>query len=1177
MALSKLEVDNMLNNQFEKINRAFKPLNSGLESLAAKLSKVSTSARAGFGGFTDSANKALSTVNKLNDALDKHAEKVRKMPKMPSSPMPRGPQPSGSQPRAPQGGAPTGRGGGGRGRGPYFGGTSSGHMYAGGFGGIGGFGMLGAAYGIGSIARGFGSFDANLATLQAEAGLSKAQRKDVTGDILDIAGSTAFNKDEVSSMLVTMIRDGVKLKDALAEVPNVLKLAVAESTDLTTAWNATNTFVSGLNVPLTESVRLMDLMSNATSLSKLKIEQIQYIAGQSLSLFSQIKGFSEEGFLGITGILGPLFRPERIGTGLKQLSLLLPQAATGQLAGGKNDIFESWGVNITDAAGNLLDEVSVLKEFERVFAGMSGEARNVELARVFGTEAAPVFSALIGQSDKLKGNMQEIRKAGTLDAKYAVHAESLTHQMKLLTSAIDTLITKFVMFLNEGNAFGKIFGFLTEQATNFTHWMESNKDTIEVWWGGLQKAVKIGWKYCDVIAAVVIGVTAFKAFHAASAAVKGLDLAFHAFKANPYGLIIAGIAAGAYLIIKNWGPISAFFEKLWGGVTGATSDAWDSITSFASTSWNKIKEIFSRVKEEIRAPMQAMVNFVKEYWGKVWDIFKWTPTGLIVQGFLMLIDKIKEPLKKFFDGLKEMVKEFVNNIPGINISTSKVETKSSNIQQVSETSPRPLTIALPPVPKRTAKVEPTFYESRAAKPVTDAPIAKPKWGFDKFIDGLEKDSKARESFRKSFGMNLKTRGIVGKSRNIEDLYKIDDRALTNVREHFEDTAEKEFFSGLQTYAEQSFSHIDSTLTDAQRSLREKVFATQKLIQEDKAKWQKLMDSGAFDKLSASLTLAGTRAANKEVYELLMGALSSGGAAGLGMKEKRDEVPAVLKSLEGKISTKQFEQVTSLFKTLSESAAFAPGMQRALSIDRLVDVNKQALSRAELQRGHKLLSEIMNSSDTVTQAKRHLSEIDAGLLQSAFEQLKPFADQLPQMRRLLARESMLTGEPTGTKMNVFEFPTLTKEQHVELTSVFRSHFLSLIDVNSGQLAVLKYIAGVLGGGNFAKALGTGPVIKQQYGTLDDDYLSDRDLQVQNATQRKIDQLIENVRLAENQTPQSKQITATGDHVVKSSDFDRAVFNIPISLYGVGEINQEVIDRLKSEVRKEIEATLRESNF
>ena len=44
-------------------------------------------------------------------------------------------------------------------------------------------------------------------------------------------------------------------------------------------------------------------------------------------------------------------------------------------------------------------------------------------------------------------------------------------------------------------------------------------------------------------------------------------------------LIVAGIAAAAYLIYKNWEPIKSFFSNLWQGVKNITSTAWEGIKS----------------------------------------------------------------------------------------------------------------------------------------------------------------------------------------------------------------------------------------------------------------------------------------------------------------------------------------------------------------------------------------------------------------------------------------------------------------------------------------------------------------------------------------------------------------------------------------------------------------------
>ena len=1114
-------------------------------------------------------------------------------------------------------------------------------------------GTLGAAYGIGSIARGFGSFDADIHTLMAEAGPdieNVGGQKGLTQSILDISGSTQFSSGATAELLIQMVKDGVKLQDALANIPSVLKLAVAESTDLTTAWNTTNTFVSGLNVPLSESVRLMDMMSNATSQSKLKLENIQYIAGQSLALYKEIGGFSEEGFLGISGILGPLFRPERIGTGLKQLSLLLPQAASGQLAGSKNDVFASWGVNITDAAGNLKDEVSVLKEFERVMGGMTGEQRNVELAKVFGTEAAPVFAALIGQSKKLAENMHGIRKAGTLDEKFAVHSESLKNKWDLLTSAGDSLIKKFIMILNEGEAFGGGIGWVTEKIKQFTGFMEANKDTIQAWWGNFREI--IGGLFNFVATGIETVANFWTNFWSGLSegekTIVAIGAVIGAFVLGP----VTGLIAAGALIVAKWDEIKDFFSKLWDGksfrdktmdVVNWIQGQWDEIKDFFSRLFDNLDELVTGFVKSVSDNTMSVVNWIRRQWDemspyfkKIWDgisfvannawkvirfaaegawefikilwqpvsaffkmlwqgvllatefawfavknvikgvvlaieglwnglkaVFNWEPVKLIRKGFMALVDffanlvgKLKAPFEDFIGfvtGIFETIAKGIETVRGwfrrgeegehklvLTVDTKQAQKEVKSAIGASGTLKEKMNANAPKikrVPEEMRNLTPeqfvhkqkvdkfleenlsgtlvklisnlaasqasgriipieadktAYYQTRAKTAEAASGISKPEASYQDFLKEQSKNEAEASRRAKSFGVNLKPRAMLG-TRAVEKMYKIDDRAMANVREHFEDVAEKEFFSRLETYAEQSFSHIDSTLTEAQRSMRDKAFAAQKFLREDAARWKKIVESGTLERFSDSVKAAGVTAENKEIYGYLQKALA--GDSFLSMPEQyqhlqADNIPSVLHSLQGRISPDKLGKVIDMFENLSQNAAYMPGMQRALKIDSLSEDIGKGIEAAGLKRGNELLLEVMKSSDTVTQAKARLPESDAASLQSAYEYLKPYADKLPMMQKLLARESMLTGEPQGTKMNVFEFPTLTAEQHEALTSTFNSGFLSLIDIESAQLAVLQSIAGVLGAQNTARVLGTGSVIKEQKGTLYDDYLSHR---------------------------------------------------------------------------------------
>lgn len=58
-------------------------------------------------------------------------------------------------------------------------------------------------------------------------------------------------------------------------------------------------------------------------------------------------------------------------------------------------------------------------------------------------------------------------------------------------------------------------------------------------------------------------------------AVNALLIIGRALLLNPIGLAVTVIAGAAYLIYRNWEPISAWFGKVWGNVKTAFSGAWD--------------------------------------------------------------------------------------------------------------------------------------------------------------------------------------------------------------------------------------------------------------------------------------------------------------------------------------------------------------------------------------------------------------------------------------------------------------------------------------------------------------------------------------------------------------------------------------------------------------------------
>ena len=563
---SSFNIDGMLGAFFGNVSqRVFGGMGRNIGGLEEKFNRMNSAAASGFQRLRSGADRVGDAIAGINRGLREQADRIRNMPRMRPPPQTttgprrhdeRDPETGRYIPR--RRGWGWGRGGGGDG----FGGTRFGSRFSpgGGLGGVsafGGLGSIGVLFGGASAARGFGRFDANLATLQAEAGLNQEQRRDVTGQILDIAGSTQFDTQQVSSTLIAMVKDGIELNEALNQVPNVLRLAVAESTDLESAWSAMRGFVQSTNSEWSDSVRLSDMMSNATSLSAAKLRDLQDVASRGLTAHSSLDAFSTEGFLAITGILKSLnISNEVIGTGMRQFGTTIARATEGGLTPAAMEALQARGIQFERG----MTEVEALKEIQAGVEGMADTELKNFFHEVFGERAKKVFENIIPKVDELAEKMELIRKKGTVNEKFEVHAKSLTNQFKLLTSAGDSLIKKFMMILNEGNAFGDGIGWVTGKITQLTTFMESNKETIQAWWGNFQEIM--GGLFSLVSTGIEKAAAFWSGLSEGEKTMVAIGAVIGAFVLGP----ITGLIAAGALIIAKWDEIKDFFSRLWDGM-----------------------------------------------------------------------------------------------------------------------------------------------------------------------------------------------------------------------------------------------------------------------------------------------------------------------------------------------------------------------------------------------------------------------------------------------------------------------------------------------------------------------------------------------------------------------------------------------------------------------------------
>lgn len=189
------------------------------------------------------------------------------------------------------------------------------------------------------------------------------------------------------------------------------------------------------------------------------------------------------------------------------------------------------------------------------------------------------------------------------------------------------------------------------------------------------------------IAKTVMGVTkalkdAKKGIETLKGAAKGGKVLSNLLGLPPQALIVIGIiaivAAGAYLIIRNWGKISKFFEGLWKGITGIFSKAWAWLKSGTGQFVVKILAVFlpfigiplliathwKQIGPVVMGILKFVVNIVKFQIGLVVNIFQVAGTFLIGI-FGNTFGAVFNGVKQFIGGIINVFKGIITFIRGV--------------------------------------------------------------------------------------------------------------------------------------------------------------------------------------------------------------------------------------------------------------------------------------------------------------------------------------------------------------------------------------------------------------------------------------------------------------------------------------------------------------------------------
>lgn len=95
--------------------------------------------------------------------------------------------------------------------------------------------------------------------------------------------------------------------------------------------------------------------------------------------------------------------------------------------------------------------------------------------------------------------------------------------------------------------------------------------------------------------------------------------------ASPIFWVVAAIGAAAFVIVKNWQPIKAWFAGLWDGITAAAQGAWAFLTALLK--WGALFSPLGLILQGVRAIVQHLTGLDLfqvggQVFGRLWEGFK---------------------------------------------------------------------------------------------------------------------------------------------------------------------------------------------------------------------------------------------------------------------------------------------------------------------------------------------------------------------------------------------------------------------------------------------------------------------------------------------------------------------------------------------------------------------------
>lgn len=511
----------------------------------------------------------------------------------------------------------------------------------------------------------FATFEKTMSRVAALTGATGADFSALEDRARDLGRTTRFAADEAAQAMSFFALAGFDTQKILKAINPTLDLAAAGQMDIADAADIVAKSMAGMGIEADQVGNVVDVMAKAMTTANTDLMQL----GDAMKFVGPVAratGKSLEETISIIQVLSNAgIQAEMAGSSLRGILLAMGSPSNEAAA-----TMKSLGIQVADAAGNMLPMADIVDQFNAALAGMGSQEQLNLLGRIFPARQVTGMTALLGAGgDALRAFQTANEEAAGTGARIAgKQIDNLAGSFTILISAVKDLA------IETASAFAGPLRDFVEGAT-------SASNAISEW-------VKNNQAIVLAIVSVIVGVGALGAgLIALGAVISLLGFALAGLSAlasvtfATLATVVAALTSPVALVVAAFGMLIA----IWAQVT----ESGQQTVSFLSELFGRLGTIISETFEGASAALkngdiQLAASIATKGITLLWleateDIRRfWIELKQVVTNvWLDMLAAMQGPLDKFIDGFADVIgnaaSEYANFLTSIGLGGERAE------------------------------------------------------------------------------------------------------------------------------------------------------------------------------------------------------------------------------------------------------------------------------------------------------------------------------------------------------------------------------------------------------------------------------------------------------------------------------------------------------------------------